>query len=125
MNYEFPTITNFKDVEPYIDDNFSVKDKEGVTYINYHSMMPAVFPPVPDDKNHPDYTAAVMRREFRGIAFDTATGAILSRPFHKFFNAGDREMGISPDLAIDDRDQVVQMWREMKIDCVQVAEGDF
>lgn len=32
------------------------------------------------------------------------------------------EMGISPDLAIDDRDQVVQMWREMKIDCVQVAE---
>lgn len=28
-------------------------------------------------------------------------------------------------LAVDDRDQVVQMWRENGIRCLQVAEGDF
>lgn len=32
-----------------------------------------------------------MRRECRGLIFDTATGKLISRPYHKFFNAGERE----------------------------------
>jgi len=32
-----------------------------------------------------------IRRECRGLIFDTATGKLLSRPYHKFFNVGERE----------------------------------
>jgi RNA ligase len=32
-----------------------------------------------------------VRRELRGIVFDTATGDIIRRPFHKFFNVNERE----------------------------------
>ncbi len=84
MNYEFPVISAFSDVEPYIDDYFIVKEKEGVIYINYKHLAPEVFPPVVD------YGTAV-RREFRGIAFDAETGKIISRPFHKFFNLWERD----------------------------------
>jgi len=37
-----------------------------------------------------DYNAA-LRRECRGIIFDSATGDIIRRPFHKFFNVNERE----------------------------------
>jgi hypothetical protein len=30
-----------------------------------------------------------------------------------------------PDLVFDDRNQVVNMWRQNGLTCVQVAEGDF
>lgn len=33
--------------------------------------------------------------------------------------------GFEPVMAFDDRDQVVKMWREMGIPCLQVNEGDF
>lgn len=36
-----------------------------------------------------------------------------------------REDGFEPDIVFDDRNQVVEMWREHSIPCVQVAEGDF
>jgi RNA ligase len=32
-----------------------------------------------------------MRRECRGLIFDTETGKLISRPYHKFFNVGERE----------------------------------
>lgn len=35
------------------------------------------------------------------------------------------EAGYEPFMALDDRDQVVSMWREMGIPCMQVNEGDF
>lgn len=36
-----------------------------------------------------------------------------------------RADGYNPILTFDDRDQVVQMWRENGIPCFQVAEGSF
>jgi len=36
-----------------------------------------------------------------------------------------KEDGFTPQLAFDDRDQVVKMWREMGIPCYQVREGKF
>lgn len=33
--------------------------------------------------------------------------------------------GFNPDLVLDDRDSVVEMWRRNGLTCVQVAEGDF
>jgi T4 RnlA family RNA ligase len=80
MNYEFPTINNISDVLPAIEgrDEFTVAVKEGYTVINYNVMMADTF-----DCN--------IRRECRGIIFDTATGEIIRRPFHKFFNVNERE----------------------------------
>ena len=80
MNYEFPTITNISDVLPAIQgrDEFVVAEKEGYTVINYNVMMADTF-----DCN--------IRRECRGIIFDTKTGDIIRRPFHKFFNVNERE----------------------------------
>lgn len=80
MNYEFPIINNISDVLPAIEgrDEFTVAVKEGYTVINYNVMMADTF-----DCN--------IRRECRGIIFDTATGEIIRRPFHKFFNVNERE----------------------------------
>jgi RNA ligase len=80
MNYEFPTIQNISDVLPAIEgrDEFVVAVKEGYTVINYNVMMADTF-----DCN--------IRRECRGIIFDTESGDILRRPFHKFFNVNERE----------------------------------
>ena len=80
MNYEFPTIQNISDVLPAIEgrDEFVVAVKEGYTVINYNVMMADTF-----DCN--------IRRECRGIIFDTESGDILRRPYHKFFNVNERE----------------------------------
>ena len=80
MNYEFPTITNISDVLPAIEgrDEFVVAEKEGYTVINYNVMMADTFD-------------CPIRRECRGIIFDSETGEILRRPFHKFFNVNERE----------------------------------
>jgi T4 RnlA family RNA ligase len=101
MNYEFPYITNISDVLPAIEgrDEFVVAEKEGYTVINYNVMMADTFPDVlaSDDlrANHDHYEVenlhARLRRECRGIIFDTETGEILRRPFHKFFNVNERE----------------------------------
>lgn len=36
-----------------------------------------------------------------------------------------RADGWEPDVVFDDRNQVVDMWRENGVPCIQVAEGDF
>jgi hypothetical protein len=33
--------------------------------------------------------------------------------------------GFDPKMAVDDRDQVVQMWRQRGVRCLQVADGNF
>jgi len=103
MNYEFPLIRNISDVLPAIEgrDEFVVAEKEGYTVINYNVMMTDTFPDVRQvfpgegigrysDRVRIDYHAAI-RRECRGIIFDTETGDIIRRPFHKFFNVNERE----------------------------------
>ena len=114
MNYEFPTIRNISDVLPAIEgrDEFVVAEKEGYTVINYNVMMADTFPDVcymrevgmgvrleDDDLSQPAPTVmalmrdknAAIRRECRGIIFDTETGDVIRRPFHKFFNVNERE----------------------------------
>ena len=98
MNYEFPLIRNISDVLPAIEgrDEFVVAKKEGYTVINYNVMMADTFPDVVlADPDRPDLAAvarhAMLRRECRGIIFDSVTGDIIRRPFHKFFNVNERE----------------------------------
>jgi len=101
----FPEIRHIDDVLPHIDDtSFRVIKKDcGHTYINYTQMgkhtFPSLYVDCSDDElmNGPDISSdewdlrAIVRRECRGIAFHTDTGLIVSRPFHKFFNVGERD----------------------------------
>ena len=104
MNYEFPLIRNISDVLPAITgrDEFVVAEKEGYTVINYNVMMADTFPdidieeksigsgPLRELYDYERYLRSV-RRECRGIIFDSATGDIIRRPFHKFFNVNERD----------------------------------
>ncbi|MAZ17937.1 MAG: hypothetical protein CL535_16605 [Ahrensia sp.] len=74
-----PTITHIDDVLPSVKDrtDFVVVDKGDYTVIDYVYALPDSF----DDP---------IRRECRGIKF-ARDGSILARPFHKFFNIGERE----------------------------------
>jgi len=97
MDYTFPVIKNISDVLPAIAgrDEFVVAEKDGYTVINYNVMFNDTFPPIDGRKEGvgADPLAdfyAMLRRECRGIIFDSKTGDIIRRPFHKFFNVSER-----------------------------------
>lgn len=87
INYDFPTIRNIDDVLPHIagHDEFKVMRKDWYTVINYVVNFGETF-----DWDEGDVRGSVMRRECRGLIFDSASGELLSRPYHKFFNVGER-----------------------------------
>lgn len=86
LHYPFPVIRHLDDVLPLIEGKsefIRVNKDGGYTVVNYVFQTSDTFPPVDGD------TAAILR-ECRGLIFDTATGEILSRRFHKFFNVGEK-----------------------------------
>lgn len=87
MNYEFPTIRHIDDVLPYVKDReeFVIAERDYGTVINYAVAMDDTFDMI--DSND---LGGAIRRECRGIIFDNY-GNIMSRPFHKFFNVGERD----------------------------------
>jgi RNA ligase len=89
MNYDFPEINHIDDVIPHIEDwqEFKVMEKGWYTVVNYMVAFDETFSHV-RERSH--YNMKI-RRECRGMIFDTATGNLLSRPYHKFFNVGERE----------------------------------
>lgn len=88
MNYTFPIIHNITDVLPHIEDReeFRVMEKDWYTVINYMVGLEETFQ---WDSNDP--VGSAVRRECRGLIFDTLTGNLISHPYHKFFNVGERE----------------------------------
>ncbi len=86
MNYQFPQIRTIEDVLPHIEGRpeFIVAEREFGTVINYVVAMADTF-----DMSGPEDIGGAIRRECRGIIFDTE-GRIMSRPFHKFFNVNER-----------------------------------
>jgi RNA ligase len=89
MKYEFPEINNIDDVLLQIEGHpeFRVIEKGWYTVINYMVALEDTFSLI----RHRTHYNMWMRRECRGLIFDTATGKLISRPYHKFFNAGERE----------------------------------
>jgi RNA ligase len=89
MNYDFPEIKHIDDVIPHIEDRpeFKVMVKDWYTVVNYMVAFDDTFSLI-RERSH--YNMKI-RRECRGLIFDTATGNLISRPYHKFFNAGERE----------------------------------
>lgn len=75
----FPSIESIDDVTPHItfDQGFAVSRRPDHTVIDYVFTGPETF-------------STAIARECRGLKFDAA-GRIIGRPFHKFFNLGERE----------------------------------
>jgi RNA ligase len=88
MFYDFPDLNHISDVLPHIEgrEEFRVIEKDWYTVINYAVAFDTTFE---WDPNGP--VGSSVRRECRGLIFDTATGNLISRPYHKFFNAGEKE----------------------------------
>jgi RNA ligase len=95
MNYKFPTIVHMVDVLPAIAgrDEFIVAERDGFKVINYNVGYEDTFT-IDEDDVMDNYGVmipkGVMRRECRGLIFHP-DGTIMSRPFHKFFNVGERD----------------------------------
>jgi RNA ligase len=88
ISYDFPQINNINDVLPHISgkEEFRVMEKDWYTVINYAVAFEDTFQ---WDANAPE--GSIVRRECRGLIFNTETGNLISRPYHKFFNAGEKE----------------------------------
>jgi RNA ligase len=89
MFYDFPDLNHISDVLPHIEgrEEFRVIEKDWYTVINYAVAFEDTFS-LDSEKSHYNMT---VRRECRGLIFDTETGNIISRPYHKFFNVGEKE----------------------------------
>lgn len=81
----FPIIETINDIpEGLINERneFSIRKRPGYTVIDYDYAGPTTFD-------------LELLRECRGIKFDSA-GKIMARPYHKFFNIGERGEAIRP-----------------------------
>jgi RNA ligase len=87
MFYDFPQIKTIDDVLPHISgrEEFRVMEKEGYTVINYAVAFEETFL---WDSNDP--VGSAIRRECRGMIFNQ-DGELISRPYAKFFNIGEKE----------------------------------
>lgn len=103
MIYKFPHIANISDVLWAIEDceNINVTHKEGYTVINYRMLDDETFPLIDSSAiNSIDNLKSSIRRECRGMIFCAKTGDIIRRPFHKFFNLGEREETLSDNISL-------------------------
>ena len=87
INYNFSQINNINDVLPHIEfmEEFRVIEKDWYIVINYVVAFEETF-----QWNSNDPVGSAIRRECRGLIFDKQ-GKLISRPYHKFFNAGEKE----------------------------------
>lgn len=94
MYYEFPRITHLNEVLEAVKDNdgFIVVDRGTYTIVNYVGIKHNdLFPGVWKLSDGPEVARKnSILRECRGITFDNATGRVIARKFHKFFNLGER-----------------------------------
>lgn len=98
MNYDFPIINDIYEVLEAIAgrDEFVVAYRDGYTIIDYAVNFEDTFPPVKVAGGSAKMRAYrtrnyALRRECRGIIFDSETGKIIRRPYHKFFNMDERQ----------------------------------
>lgn len=94
LHYDFPCIHYWHTVANHFEgnENFVIADKGDYFVVNYVRMGKETHPPVDDAR-------AAILREARGLIFCSKTGELLSRPFHKFFNVGERDDVMDVDLS--------------------------
>ena len=104
MHYTFPEIRTISDVLPHIDgrEEFIVAEREGYTVVNYVVAKNDTF-----DMTGPDDLGGAIRRECRGLIFDSE-GNLMSRPFHKFFNVNERAETQTHEIDMTERHVVME-----------------
>jgi RNA ligase len=87
ITYDFPEINHINDVLPHIEGRpeFRVMEKDWYSVINYAVAFEETFL-----WDHNDPVGSAIRRECRGLIFNH-DGSIISRPYSKFFNVGEKE----------------------------------
>lgn len=90
MTYRFPKIERIEDVLWAIEGNdaFRVVIKGSYTVVNY-SVIGNAFAALPANPSDQDLRRFALVRECRGLKF-SPRGDIIARPFHKFFNLGEK-----------------------------------
>jgi RNA ligase len=81
----FPLIQNISDVLPHIEgrSEFRVTEKDWYTVVIYSVPLTESF------TVQGDWYGNMVRRECRGLIFDTKSGKLIRRGYHKFFNLGE------------------------------------
>lgn len=115
FEYDFPRIENISDVLPAIKDRpeFIVAEKEGYTVLNYNVNFEDTFPPINVAGGSAKMRAEralhnALRRECRGIIFDSKTGAIIRRPYHKFFNVNERDETLERNVNLSASHEIME-----------------
>jgi hypothetical protein len=74
------------------DREWTIAEKEGFIVINYDyvDFKSPTFPDLTETMSDDERLRAMIRREARGIKFNSRTGNIIARPFHKFFNIDEK-----------------------------------
>jgi len=102
VHYKFPHLTTIEPVLRAIEgrDEFGNWKREDGDFahsvIDYNVNFKDTFPLMQGTPEEQEIAA--LRRECRGIAYHPSTGEILSRPFNKFFNAGERLDSLVEDI---------------------------
>jgi len=93
MRYKFPSIEHIDQVRAAIvgADEFAEIGRTDHIIFDYRFVTATSFPNIDPDGDASEATLAALRREARGLIFDRATGKVLGRRFHKFFNLGERD----------------------------------
>lgn len=115
MFYNFPIINDIHDVLPAIQDRpeFIVAEKDGYKVVNYMVNLEDTFPPIKvaggDAKmREMRMLHNALRRECRGSKFDSVTGKIIARPYHKFFNVGERDETLLPKIDLTQAHNIIE-----------------
>lgn len=124
INYKFPVIERLLDVEPsiYDYDEFRIMQKDWYTVVNYVVAKEETFMPIANAPGE-DYSAWI-RRECRGLIFDRH-GHIISRPYHKFFNVGEKEETQSNKINLDEPHVILEKLDGSMIRPIPVPGGGF
>lgn len=100
---------------PAIQDRpeFIVAEKDGYKVVNYMVNMEDTFPPIKvaggDAKmREMRMLHNAIRRECRGSKFDSETGRIIARPYHKFFNVGERDETLLPKIDLTESHEIIE-----------------
>lgn len=86
MNYKFPVIEHIDQIREAIKGREEFIEADRGDYIVFNYLVA-----------YTDSFDCPLRRECRGLIFNPQ-GKLLSRRFHKFFNMGEREETLNPDL---------------------------
>lgn len=94
MKYKFEPASHIDDYLAAIKDRseFIVVEKDGgYTVINYVVQMADTFPDPETASTPEERRNFILRRECRGIIFDTITGLVIAKRLHKFFNVNEKD----------------------------------